>query len=270
MNVLITGASRGIGLAAAKRLCAKGHNVGLFDIDVPELSNALKDKVFKKAIKSDCVLHGHLDVTSPEDWDSAIEQMQDSFGGIDVLINNAGILITGELPDTDLNKQLMLVDINCKGILIGTHKVAQVMAGNSGDRKADRNNGCKIINLSSASAIYGQPEIAPYSASKFFVRGLTEGLNIEFAARGIKVVDVMPLWVKTDMTQGVEVTSINRLGMHLTADDVAKTLFKLATTPNRKLSKVHYPVGLPAKVFEGLAQVTPSGITRWMNEKIGA
>lgn len=266
MNILITGASRGIGLAAAKRLCTKGHNVGLFDIDVPELGQALKDKAFKKAIKSDCILHGHLDVTNPEDWDSAIEQMQDSFGGIDVLINNAGILITGELPDTDLSKQLMLVDINCKGILIGTHKVAQIMNADSSDKK----NSCKIINLSSASAIYGQPELAPYSASKFFVRGLTEGLNIEFAARGIKVVDVMPLWVKTDMTQGVDVTSINRLGMHLTADDVAKTLFKLAVAPNRKVTKVHYPVGLPAKVFEGLAQVTPASITRWMNEKIGA
>lgn len=261
MNILITGASRGIGLATAKKLAAKGHNVGLFDIDVPELDNALKDKSFKKPLKSNAIIHGNLDVTNPEDWDSAIETMQDKFGSVDVLINNAGILITGELPETDLDKQLMLIDINCKGILIGCHKVADNMAGGKD---------CKIINLSSASAIYGQPEIAPYSASKFFVRGLTEALNIEFDSRGIKVVDVMPLWVKTDMTKDISVTSIKRLGMHLTADDVAKTLCKLASAPNRKLRKAHYPVGLPAKVFEGVAQVTPHAITRWMNEKIGA
>ena len=261
MNILITGASRGIGLAAARKLASKGHNVGLFDIDVPELGNALKHKSFKKSIKSKAILHGNLDVTSPEDWDTAIEQMTESFGGVDVLINNAGILITGELPETDLDKQLMLVDINCKGILIGCYKVAQ-------QQKGDKYS--KIINLSSASAIYGQPELAPYSASKFFVRGLTEALNIEFAARGIKVVDVMPLWVKTDMTKNVNVTSINRLGMHLTADDVAKTLYKVAIAPNHKLGKVHYTVGLPAKIFESLAQVTPSKITRWMNQKIGS
>lgn len=261
MNILITGACRGIGLATAKKLASKGHNVGLFDIDVSGLETAVKHKHFKKAVKSKRILHGSLDVTSPDDWDQAIEQMHETFGGIDVLINNAGILITGELPETDLDKQLLLVDINCKGILIGCHKVASRL-------KDDKVS--KVINLSSASAIYGQPELAPYSASKFFVRGLTEALNIEYASRGIKVVDVMPLWVKTDMTKEVNVTSINRLGMHLTADDVAKTLYKIAIAPNRKLTKVHYTVGLPAKIFEGLAQVTPSKITRWMNQKIGA
>ena len=261
MNVLITGASRGIGLATAKKLAAKGHNVGLFDIDLPELGLAIKHKSFKKAHKSKSILHGNLDVTNPDDWDNAIEQMTSTFGGVDVLINNAGILITGELPESDLDKQLMLVDINCKGILIGCHKVAQQLKGDGSS---------KIINLSSASAIYGQPELAPYSASKFFVRGLTEGLNIELAPRGIKVVDVMPLWVKSDMTKNVDVTSIRRLGKHLTPDDVAKTLLKLATSPNRKLTKTHYAVGLPAKLFEKLAQVTPDKITRWMNQKIGA
>ena len=261
MNVLITGASRGIGLATAKKLAAKGHNVGLFDIDLPELNRALKHKSFKKAHKSKSILHGNLDVTNSDDWDKAIEQMQQSFGSIDVLINNAGLLITGNLPETDLNKQLMLIDVNCKGVLIGCHKVATQLTG---DKYS------KIINLSSASAIYGQPEIAPYSASKFFVRGLTEALNIEYEPMGIKVIDVMPLWVKTDMTAEAEVTSIERLGINLTADDIAKKLYKLSTTANDKLTATHYPVGLPAKVLNGLAQVTPNSISRWLNQKIGA
>ena len=171
MNILITGASRGIGLATAKRLVAKGHSVALFDIDTDELERALKDKAFKKPLKQKRIITGALDVTQPEAWDDAIEVMIDNFDRIDTLINNAGVLVSGALPTTDLDKQLSLIDINCKGVLIGCHKLAPYLA--------DSKNG-KIINLSSASAIYGQPEIAPYSASKFFVRGLTEALNIEY------------------------------------------------------------------------------------------
>lgn len=67
-------------------------------------------------------------MTEPEAWDTAIEHMIDNFGSIDTLINNAGILISGVLPTTDLDKQLSLVDINCKGVLIGCHKLAPYLA----------------------------------------------------------------------------------------------------------------------------------------------
>ncbi|MDN6275418.1 MAG: SDR family NAD(P)-dependent oxidoreductase [Psychrobacter sp.] len=261
MNILITGASRGIGLATAKKLVAKGHNVGLFATNTATLENAVKDRVLKKALKKNRIIIGQLDVTQPDLWDDAITQMIDSFGAIDVLINNAGVLVTGTLPTTDLNEQLSLIDINCKGVLIGCHKLAPYLA--------DSQDG-KILNLSSASAIYGQSEVAAYSASKFFVRGLTEGLNIEYEKLGIKVIDVMPLWVKSDMTKDINVTSIERLGVNLSVNDVAKTMCKLTISPNRKIKSTHYSVGMPAKVFQKLSQVTPDSLIRWVNTKVGA
>lgn len=260
MNILITGASRGIGLATAKQLIEKGHHVGLFATNMATLEQALTDKAFKKAIKKKRVIIGQIDVTQPDSWDDAISRMTDHFDGIDVLINNAGVLVNGALPTTDLDQQLALIDVNCKGVLIGCHKLAPYLTNSK--------NG-KIINISSASAIYGQPDVAAYSASKFFVRGLTEGLNIEYAALGIKVIDVMPLWVKSDMTADIQVTSIDRLGINLTVDDVAKTVGKLTTRPNHKLKSTHYTVGMPAKVFHTLSQVTPDPLIRWVNTKIG-
>lgn len=261
MNVMITGSAQGIGLATAKRLAAKGHSVGLFDVDTDTLEKAVTDKAFKKISKKNGIARGYLDVSDPQSWDTAIDHMIETLGSIDVLINNAGVLVSGTLPETDLDKQLSLIDINCKGVLIGCHKLAPYLS--------DSDNG-KIINLSSASAIYGQSEVAPYAASKFFVRGLTEGLNIEYEERGIKVIDVMPLWVKSDMTKDIEVTSIDRLGINLTVDDVAKKLCKLSTCPNKKIKATHYPVGMPAKVLQTAAQVAPDPLMRFINSKIGA
>lgn len=71
------------------------------------------------------------------------------------------------------------------------------------------------------------------------------------------------------MTKGIEVKSIGRLGINLTVNDVAKTLYKLSTSSNRKIKGIHYSVGLPAKVFQTLAQVTPDPIIRFVNRKIG-
>lgn len=258
LTILITGASKGIGLATARRLAKKGHRLALFDIDSDSLATVHKDKAFAKLHKKHTLILGTMDVTRPSDWDDALAKTQQAFGDVHVLINNAGVIVSGDLPDTELERQLSLIDINCKGVLIGCHKVGELLQGTN-------NPYAKIINLSSASAIYGQPEIATYSASKFFVRGLTEALNLEYEPKGIKVIDVMPLWVKTNLTDGIHVTSIDRLGLHLSADDVAKKLVKLSTTPNQNINKVHYPIGLPSQLLYRLADISPSPMVRVIN-----
>lgn len=123
-----------------------------------------------------------------EDWDKAIAQMQVGLGGVDVLVNNAGVLVAGKMDVASLEAQLALIDINYKGVLISCHKVRPLL----------RHSKSKIINLSSASAIYDQPEIAAYSASKFFMRGLSEAVDIEWSKSGVWMLDVMPLWVRSN------------------------------------------------------------------------
>lgn len=242
--IVITGTSKGIGEA-----------LSLYYLDQDNIVIGCSRKPSTFTHKN--YRYFKLDVSDEKAVVSMIRSIKKEFGKIDVLINNAGVLVSGEFEKTDLEQQLQLLDINCKSVLIGCHKMANALTA-----------GGKIINLSSASAIYGQPEIANYSASKFYIRGLTEALNIEFENKGIKVVDVMPLWVASDMTKGKSITSINRLGLRLTTQDVAMALDTLVSTPADKLTKVHYPVGLPAKLFEGLAQVTPSKIVRIINRTV--
>lgn len=263
LTVFITGASKGIGLATAKRLAKKGHRLALFDIDSDSIATIHKDRAFAKLSKKYALITGTMDVTSPSDWDDALAQTQQAFGSIDVLINNAGVIVSGDLPDTKLERQLSLIDINCKGVLIGCHKIGKQLQGTNSPY-------AKIINLSSASAIYGQPEIAPYSASKFFVRGLTESLNLEYEPKGIKVIDVMPLWVKTNMTKDITVTSIDRLGLRLSADDVAKKIVQLSITANQDIHKVHYPIGLPSQLLYQLADISPTPVVRVINSWVAS
>ncbi len=259
LTIFITGASRGIGLTTAKQLLKQGHNLALFSNEPMDEALNESDNILANADKEGRLVHGILDVTSTEDWDIAVKQTLAQFSQIDVLINNAGILQSGNFTEIDLNQQLKTVDVNCKGVLIGCHKVIPHLKGD---------NNSKVINLSSASAIYGQPEIANYSASKFYVRGLTESLNIEYDDKGIKVIDMMPLWVVSDMTKGVKVTSIDRLGLNLSQQDVAEEITKVIETPNKKLHSTHHPVGLPAKALTALAQVTPDKIVRLLNRGI--
>ena len=126
-------------------------------------------------------------------------------------------------------------------------------------------NFARVINLSSASAIYGQADLISYSASKFAVRGITEGLDIEWQKYGIRVLDVMPLFVQTAMVKDMDAATIQNMGVHLSTEDVAQVVYQQATVKDSILTNTHRAVGLKAKTLMQLSSISPQWLNRLSN-----
>ena len=245
-SVLITGAATGIGRAAARLFCGHGWFVGLADIDHAG-SVVLADE-----LGASNALALRLDVTNQDEWRDALANFFARCGRLDALVNNAGILISGPFDANSLSRHHALVEVNIKGMLNGCYLAKPYLAKTTGSR---------IINLSSASAVYGQASLATYSATKFAIRGLTEALNIEWQEDGIRVMDIMPLFVQTGMITDMNAPSIGRLGAHLKTEDVAKSIWAAATYQGR-YGKVHWPVGFMTRIFFRLSGLGPYRLSR--------
>lgn len=250
--VFITGAAAGIGRSTAMLFAHNGWLVGAADVDEVGLRN------LQIALGKDTCQIFRLDVTSAEDWNQALASFTRYSGRLDALINNAGILASGEFSDIPLARQTAIIDINVKGVMTGCHCAFPYLKNTTGS--------C-VVNLASASAIYGQPSLAAYSASKFAVKGLTEALNLEWEPHGIRVLDMLPLFVQTAMVKDMDAQSIRRLGVHLTADDVATKIFRAASHRHPQ-SHVHWTVGrLTALMYLG-ATLSPDWVNRAINRWI--
>lgn len=257
MNIFITGSAQGIGAAIATLAAKKGHTVGIYDINTEgakKLADSLNKKFGKKK-KAKCT-HGKLNVTSADDWDAAFANFTEFAGSIDVLVNNAGILSSGKFADIPLEKHLAQIEVNNKGVLMGCHKVKPLLA---------KHSNAKVLNLSSGSSLFGQPDLASYAATKFFVRGLSEGLDVEWSTDGIRCLTVVPFFVATDMVVGMKTGSIDKFGVDTTPDDVAKTVLKVLKTPNNKV-QMHNPVGMKMAFLKRLTQLLPDSINWKIHE----
>jgi NAD(P)-dependent dehydrogenase (short-subunit alcohol dehydrogenase family) len=250
----VTGAAAGIGRATARLFAGRGWLVGVADIDAAGLSALAAE------LGAEHVLALPLDVTSPQQWSAALDTFHRKTGRLDLLVNNAGILSSGPFVSTPLGRHHALVDVNIKGMINGCHIAKPYLAATPGAR---------VINLSSASAIYGQASLATYSATKFAVRGLTEALNIEWQDDGIRVMDVMPLFVQTCMVKGMQARSFERMGARLTADEVAGVIWRAATFKGG-FGKVHWAVGARAAWLHRLTGLSPDRINRFVARLIAA
>jgi len=219
---LISGASRGQGEAEARLFASEGANVVLADILDEEGATVAKDI-------GDAALYLHLDVTDEANWQAVVDKAIDKFGGVDVLVNNAGVFAINPIASTSLEEYRRIIDINQVGVFLGMKSVAgHMVARGSGS----------IINISSVAGLKGNAGTVAYTASKFAVRGMTKVASYELAPFGVRVNSVHPGLIDTamlkqisDVVPGGEDAMRERLpnGRLADADDVAKLVLYLAS-----------------------------------------
>lgn len=248
-SIFISGAAQGIGAAVARLFYAHHYKVGIYDLNVVQ-AKKLAESLGPNAKA------GLLDVSHYQDWQTALAEFTAWSGELNILVNNAGILFSGPFEHTDISAHHKTMSINVNGVLNGCHAALPYLKQASYAR---------VINLSSASAIYGQADLASYSASKFAVRGITEALDTEWQKYGIRVLDVMPLFVQTAMVENMQAKSIQNMGVHLTAEDVAQQIFQRAVQKDTALTPTHQAVGFKAKLFFQLSKVSPQFLNRLTN-----
>jgi len=257
-SVFITGAAAGIGRATALTFARNGFTVGGYDIDEVGLKT-LAEEINQLGAKA---IVGHLDVTDSDEMAQRVAEFAKAAGDrLDVMINNAGILRAGRFDEMDLGGHLKEIDINTKGVVNGLHAAFPYLRSTPGS---------VVVNLASASAIYGQAELATYSATKFFVRGITEALDIEWNRFGIRVIAMWPLYVQTAMTDNIKTGTTESLGIRLTAQDIADAIAKAADPSwlRRVIHQVHFPVGSQTKVLAAGSRFSPGWLTRLVNKRL--
>lgn len=185
-TIFITGGASGIGRAVARRFAEGGWFVGLADIDEAGL---VVTTGLLPAGQSSC---HRLDVRDRAGWDAALADCARAAGGrIDVVFNNAGVPLGGIFMDLTAEEIERALDINLKGVIFGAQAAYPWLKAAA--------PASVLLNTASAAAIYGTPGASVYSATKFGVRAITESLDGEWAADGIRVRSLMPGFIDTPL-----------------------------------------------------------------------
>ena len=221
----VSGGARGMGAAEARMFAREGAKVVIGDVLDDE---GRQTEAAINEFGGEC-LYVHLDVTSEESWGSAVAETVNRFGKLDILVNNAGVVSRVPLEDLNVDEWDRVMDINSKGVFLGTKAAIPEMR---------RSGGGSIVNISSISGIAGQSYVsAVYNASKGAVRIFTKSTAIQYASEGIRANSIHPGPIDTPMTafrQGdpqAVADSIGRipLGRNGVPDDVAYGVLYLAS-----------------------------------------
>ncbi len=212
--LIITGASRGIGYTTALLFAKEGARCVICSRTEEKLGNLASEieKIGGYALPVVC------DVTCQDHIESLVQKALESFGTVDILINNAGCGWRNPIQHARLEDWDRTLDVNLRGAMICTQKVLPAMI--------QKKEGT-IINISSISGIQGYAGSSAYCASKFGLRGFTQSLFEEVRELGIKVSLICPGYVDTEMVP--QTPKVDRTKM-LRAEDVAKTCLFVATT----------------------------------------
>ncbi len=214
--VLITGgaSARGMGAAGARMLIAEGAKVVIGDI-LDDQGATLAEEL------GDAARYVHLDVTSAEDWAAAVGTAVETFGKLNVLINNAGTVQVAPLKTADITKWQKVLDVNLTGAMRGIQAVIDPMIAAGGG---------SIINVSSIEGMRGAVWAHSYVASKWGLRGLTKSAALELAPEGIRVNSIHPGFIRTPMTKHLPDDIVTApMGRAGTPEEVASFMVFLAS-----------------------------------------
>ncbi|MEM3833009.1 MAG: SDR family oxidoreductase [Thermoprotei archaeon] len=254
MNVVIvTGASSGIGLATSKLLVENGFSVVLASRNVEKL---------RSLFSNEDVLIVKTDITKISDVKELISETISRYSKIDVLVNNAGIGISGPLYEMDYDQIEKVIATNLLGPIILTKEVLPIMI---------RNNGGCIVNVSSLAAFVPVPWMSIYAATKAALKILTDSWRIEFKPYNIRVIGVYPGYVKTGFSANTirtptaqKLISVDKnVGPILQPETVAR---KIADSIIKGANSDLY-ISLPYKVAHEIAVHMP-GFVKWYSERL--
>lgn len=212
---LVTGAGSGIGRATAALLVQQGWQVAIVDVNRDAVEQVARD------LGPQCWAFT-CDLSNMEAIEALMQDISSRTGGrLDVLINNAGLLWSGDFKDQTPQNIARITTVNTIAVATCTRLAFPMLKAS-----ADAGGKPVVINLSSASSVFGIPSLAIYSASKFWVSGFTEALAVEWRGQGIAVRDVAPPFVHTPMLSGDAAANPFhvRMGANLGPENVARAI----------------------------------------------
>lgn len=250
--IFISGGGSGIGRAMAQYFAARGWFVGLGDISEEGMAQTAA-RLPEGASSSHL-----LDVRDPAQWRAALCDFADrAKGRIDVLANNAGVGHAGAITELSERQVSQLVEVNVLGVIHGARAAHPFLSATPGS--------C-LLNMASASAFYGVGGMSVYSATKFAVRALTEALDAEWHADGIRVRSLMPGFIDTPLLAEPANQHSNRSkreaalasGMEVVPASLVAEAAWIAVHGKR----LHNPVGRTARMAAFFARWAPSIVRR--------
>lgn len=240
-SIFITGAAAGIGAATARLFAGRGWRVGAADVDAEGL------EALSHELRTQPLMPYVLDVRDFRAVEAALRDFALD-GRLDAVFANAGVLYMG--PDVSITREQKdrMVDINVRGVMHTIDGAFPYLA---------RTPGAHVVAMCSTSAEYGSPMHAVYSATKFFVRGLTEALNIEYRKHGVQVSGIYVAYVRTGMVLDAEVkpATIERLGVKVLPEQVAETVWRAVHG-----ARVYWRVGAHARLVNAAVRLLGSRV----------
>ncbi|PJJ60842.1 SDR family NAD(P)-dependent oxidoreductase [Hymenobacter chitinivorans] len=268
--VLITGGSRGLGLVLARQAVVEGARVAICARDADELERARQDLRACGAAEADVLTLSH-DITNEAEVRALVAEVETRLGPIDVLINNAGIILGGPLENMDVRDYEESMNLHFWAPLHAMYAVLPSMR---------RRGAGRIVNISSLGGKVALPHLMPYSASKFALVGLSEGFRAELKQYDISVTTVCPGLMRTGspghaMVKGQQQQEYawfsvadSLPGLTMSADQAARQIWNACRRGDGEVI-----LSLPAKLlaaFHGLLPGTTTDILSWLNRALPA